>query len=121
MSFDYVKARATAEKLIAKFGQESTVIKKGVTGGVDAFGDPIADTADTVINGTITPLLQYSASEIDGESIQRGDGYVMFHCDTKPEINMQVTLNGKTLRIIDVMTLDSVDDINIYAVLQLRK
>lgn len=121
MSFDYVKARATAEKLTSKFGQESIVIKKGVSGGFDAFGDVVADTADTEISGIITPLRQYRASEIDGESIQRGDGYCFFHCETKPEINMQTTVNGKTLRIMDVMTLDSVDDVNVYVKLQLRK
>lgn len=118
--FDYNEARETALELIEFFGQPGTVVKKGTTGGQDAWGDPKPDEPDVTINGIITPLLQYKTKEIDDTNIKRGDSFVFFHSDTSPEINMQTTINGKTFRIVDTIVLNSVDDINIFRKLQLR-
>ena len=120
MAHDYAGDRQLAEDLITEYGAASAVIKKGTTGGTDAWGDPKPDEPDIVINGTITPWLDAKTREIDGENILRGDGFVYFHSDTAPEINMQTTINGKTFRIVDTKVLDSVDDINVYRRLQLR-
>jgi hypothetical protein len=120
MEFDYVQARATAEKIISKFGVAGSVIKKGVAGGSDEWGDPIADIPDTVISGIITPVLSFKSSEIDGENIKQGDGYVFFHSETEPEIDMQTTVNSKTWRIIGIPKLDSASGINVYRKLHLR-
>ena len=106
--------------MISNYGQPSQVIKKGATGGTDAWGDPKPDEPDTVIDGIITPWLDAKTREIDGENILRGDGFVYFHSDVAPEINMQTTINGKTFRIVDTKALNSVDDINVYRRLQLR-
>lgn len=121
MSFDYNRARALALKVITKYGKAGTVIEKGTTGGFDDSGNSTPDTPDTIINGTITPLVQYKTKEIDGKSILTGDSWVFFHSDIEPRINMQVTLNSKTFRIIETFPLSSVDDINIFRKLQLRK
>lgn len=120
MSFNYAGARATAENLIKKFGQAGTIIVKGVSGGYDENGDVAADTPDTTISGTITPLLQYSNKEVDGDSILKGDAYVFFHSDTAPQVNNQVVLNGKDFRIVDIISLTSVDGINVFRKIQLR-
>lgn len=120
MANDYNADRAVAEELIKEYGQPSTVIKKGVSGGKDAWGDPIADTPDTVINGIITPWLAAKDSEVNNTSVLMGDGFVFFHSDTAPGIGMQTTLNGQTYRIQDIKKLDSVDGINVYRKLQLR-
>lgn len=121
MPFDYQKARETALKIIAKYGAPGSVVKKGTTGGFDSKGDSKADVPDSTIYGTVTPLVQYKTSEIDGSKIQVGDAWVFFHSNTPPAIEMQTTINGKTFRIIDIVKLSSVDDINIYQKLQLRK
>ena len=121
MAFNYSKVRDTAKRIITNFGGAGQVIKKGIpSGGFDDNGDSIAATADVTISGIITPLLRFKKSEIDGSAIQTDDTFVFFHSDTAPEIDMQITLNSKTFRIIDIVTLSSVDDINVFRRLQLR-
>ena len=136
MSFDYNDARETALELITEFGQHSKVVKKGATGGTDAFGNPLEDVHDQEVGGIVTPLLQYNSREVNGESIRTGDCYVFFHSDSdiddwfkylfapianNPELNLQITINGVTFRIVEIYSLDSVDDINVFRKLQLRR
>lgn len=121
MAFDYVDARQAAEEIINDFGKPGQVIKKGVpSGGFDNNGNPIPPTPDVIIDGIVTPKLDFKKSEIDGTAIQRGDSFAFFHSDTKPEIDMQITLNSTTFRIISIKDLTSVDDINVFIRLQLR-
>jgi hypothetical protein len=120
MAFNYSKARATAKKVITKYGAASQFISKGITGGFDENGDVIANTADTIISGIITPLIQYKVSEIDGQSIINGDAWAFFHSDNEIVIGMQTTVNGKSFRVVDVNKLASPTDIVIYYKVQLR-
>ena len=119
--FDYNKARQTAERLINKFGAECSAVQEAVGGGTDAFGDPLPGTDAVTIDGIITPKLNYRVSEVDGSVVQHGDCYVYFHSNTAPSIDMTVTLNGETFRIVDIVDLTSVDGINVYRKLQLRR
>lgn len=121
MPFDYADARETAENIIKNFGQAGTFTLIGNTGGFDENGDIVVPTADVIITGTITPLLRYKKYEVDGDSIQKGDNFVFFHSTTAPLINMQTTLNSESFRVVKAETLTSVDDINVYRKIQLRK
>ncbi len=120
MAFDYTTARAVASAIIADFGSPGVVTKKGTKGGFDSEGNVTADIADTTINGTVTPLLKAKAHEIDGSNVITGDGFVFFDSVTAPEINMQITLNGKAYRIVAVSGLTSVGSVNVFRKLQLR-
>ena len=120
MSFDYNKARATAKKLIEKFGQTGEVVKIN-NSPFDSSGNPTSGEPTFVANGIVTPLLKYKQAEIDGESVLSTDSFVFFHSSTTPEVGMMITINSQQFRVIDLKTLDSVDDINIYRKLQLRK
>ena len=120
-TIDYTAKRATAERLIKKFGDSADFILKGSTGGYDAYGNVTDDTDDIIISGTITPLLSYSTAEIDGEAILASDSYAYFYSDTAPEIGYTVTINGDEFRVISIKELTSVDGINIYRRIQLRK
>lgn len=120
MTYNYTRARKIALRQITKYGGAGQVILQGVTGGYDNSGNVIANTPDTIINGTITPLVDYKTSEIDGESIKKGDAWVYFHSDSDITVNMQTTLNGTTFRILAVKTLSSVGGIEIFTKLQLR-
>lgn len=120
--FDYSKAREVAAKLIDKFGAPSTFVVAGQNaGGYDDFGNVIAPSSDTVINGTITPLLSYKQAEINGETIQQGDGYVFFHSDTAPPIDSKTTINGLVYRAVWVEQLSSVGGVNVLRKVQLRR
>ncbi len=120
-TFDYSKALLVAKGLIVKFGSSGSFILSGNTGGYDDSGNVIAATDDNVIEGTITPLLQYKTSEIDGQNILMGDSYVFFDSDTPPEIGYHTTINGDILRAVDVTSLTSVDGVRVYTKIQLRK
>ena len=121
MSFNYTKARSTAKKIIKKYGNDGTVVTKGTTGGFDSSGDPKADVPDSTIYGIITPVVKFKTAEIDGETIKKGDGWVFFHSNTEVVPDMQTTINGETFRVKGVGVLSSVDDIEIYQRLHLRK
>lgn len=120
--FDYTKARLTATNLITKFGEPSTITKPGVTGGYDAFGNPIANTPPVNVNGTVTPLLSYKIDEVDGETIQRQDSYVFFDTDGTPEIGMNITINGQKYAVVDIpLRIQSVGGVTVLNKLQLRR
>lgn len=121
MTFDYAQARALALRVITKYGGPGSVVRKGISGGFDDNGVVAADTPDFTIDGTITPLIQYKTNEIDNSSILQGDAWVFFDSTTEPEVGMHVTLNSRTFRIVKVFPLSSVDDVNIFRKLQLRK
>ena len=122
MAFDYAEARETAESIIREFGQAGQCIKKGTTGGVDFDGNVTPDTPDIIIDGIASPILPLQVSfETVGSNIQAGDAFFFFHSDTAPEIGFQHTQNGRTLRIVSLLSeITSNDGINTYRKFQLR-
>lgn len=122
MAYDYAAARKLALKVITKFGAPGSVVQKGVSGGgFDNNGDPTPDSPDVTILGTVTPLVRFKTKEINETTIKTGDSYVFFASDVSPEIDMQITINFDTFRIVGLIELSSVDDVNIFRRLQLRK
>jgi hypothetical protein len=121
MVFDYDNARSIADTTISKYGGAVQLVTKGSTSGFDSNGDATPDTPDTFIDGISTPFVKFLLKEIDGESIQDGDSWVYFQSDDEPLINMQLTINSKTLRVIAVEVIGSTEGVNIYFKLQLRK
>lgn len=120
--FNYVKMRALAQKLIDKFGGDAQFIKDGQSGGFDPdTGSQTPDTPPIVIDGISTPLLSYKSSEIDGTVIKIGDGYIFFHSDIEPEIDMKITLNGDVFRAINLTKLTSVQGVKVICKVQLRR
>jgi len=118
--FDYVNAHAVAVKLITKFGQAGELVIKGnASGWLD--GKPVAAEPDTLIDCIVTPLLRYKQHEIDGEHVLSTDSYVFVEVATEPEIGMMITINSYTYRVVNLVTMTSVDDIRVYQRLQLRK
>ena len=117
--FDYIKAQATAKKLVEKFGESGAFIRT-VQGAIDpATGEQGASTEST-INGTVTPVLRFSNDEVNGESVQRDDGFVFFDGD-ELAINDKTTINGETWRCVDVSKIKSVSGVLVYQKVQLRR
>ena len=121
--FDYVAARAVAEKLIKQFGQNGDFTVKGSGGGgYDDFGNVIPAQPDTFIPAVITPILSYKKHEIDNETILASDGYIFAYTDVDSvPVDSRITINSDTYRVIDNVNLTSVDDIVVYTKYQLRK
>ncbi|MFP5078307.1 hypothetical protein ACLE20_13445 [Rhizobium sp. YIM 134829] len=94
----YARLQATAERLIAKFGQSGTLTRSAKPDAVEG-GEPVG-TPYTV---TLVPMT-YEAREIDGTLIKVGDvklylSAVGLPIDPKP--GDLVTANGKTFRIVN--------------------
>lgn len=121
MQFDFNKASATANKIIAKYGTAGTVTREGSTGGFDAGGNPKPDQPDVNISGTITPIIKYKNQEVDGTEIIKGDGWCLFDSEDEPETGMTTTVNGVLWRVVNVETLESPTGIVIRRLLHLRK
>ena len=119
-SYDYEAAKIIAAESINKYGGAVNLITKGVAGGYDSSGNVTADTPDAILSGISTPPVMYSTKEIDGTSIITGDSFVCFQSDSAPSIGMQITITGKTLRVINVTSVASISNIVLYYKLQLR-
>ena len=117
--FDYIKAQTTAKKLVEKFGESVTFIRT-VQGAIDpATGEQGANTTVS-IGGTVTPVLRFSNDEINGESVQRDDGFVFFD-GGELAINDKIAINGETWRCVDVSKIKSVSGVLVYQKVQLRR
>lgn len=121
MSFDYDNARAIATRVINKYGGAGQLIVAGNSSGYDRFGNSTPATPDSFLDAILTPPALYLSSEIDNSTIIKGDSWTYIQCDTEPKIGMQVTLNSNDFVVIDVTEVSSIDAINIYYKLQLRK
>lgn len=119
--FDYNEAALDAAEQIEFWGQAGQAVKQGNASGWDSSGNVIPAQPDVTIDGTVTPLLKYKQSEIDGNHILTTDSFVLFDSSTAPEIDMMITINGDTFRIKSLKVLSSVDGINVLRKLQLRK
>lgn len=120
--FDYAKARATAEKLIDKFGGAGSVYELGST-TEDMIGNVITTPGKT-IDGLIAPLIPYKTStqmtSYEKDNVIAGDKYTFFHSSEKVAVGMLVDAEGYTWRIESTNTLDSTDGINVFQKIMLR-
>lgn len=95
--FDYSRARATAERLIAKFGQAG-VVKRITTPDPVYGGDPV----ETAYPATLVPMA-YAARYVDGTVILSGDMQIYISAAglvIEPTVGDVVTANGKDYAIV---------------------
>lgn len=106
ITFDYSRPLATANRLIAKYGQNGFVRRPGAKIGGTAsnpiFGPPTNDPARFVITG-------YSTEDIDGTRILAKDKKALVAPGTLPSDpstpDLLVEADGSTWKIVDVDTL----------------
>ena len=118
--FDYVDAKNTAKTLIDEFGASGSFTSPEANGGIDPATGDISAATPVVKTGVVTPVLNYKASEIDGTSVLNGDGYAFFY-GTAPSIGDVHVQNGETWRVVSVSGLMSVEGVEVYIQVQLRK
>lgn len=94
----YARLQATAQRLIAKFGQQGTVTRE-TPPDPNEGGDPV----ETAHPAKLVPM-QYKANEIDGSVIEAGDVQIYVSSVGLPIIpgpGDYATVNGKTYRVIN--------------------
>lgn len=114
---NYTKLAATALKLIKANGRAVTFYTPSTTGGYDVNGDPIAGTARVEKLGHGVKL-NYKMQEYNA-SILKGDCYLLYSGE-KPNIQMQIDLDGDTWQAVNVDPLEPDGTTLLYTV-QLRR
>ena len=98
MSFDYSKSVATAQRLIARFGQTATLTQTVNTG--TAYNPTQTDTNHTIKAVTI----DWSNNEIDGTLIKATDRKIIISTDgltVTPAIGDKITVGSDVLRLVE--------------------
>lgn len=101
-SFDYAHIRATAARLIAKFGQAGA-IRRTTTSG--SSYDPETVTTDHACQ---LAVMQYTDDKIDGTLIMRGDKLVYLSTaglSIEPSTADKVVIGGEEHAIVNVKPL----------------
>lgn len=103
--FNYDRAKATAERLIARFGQAMTLTVPGATTGPAWDSTPGAPVTHTCTGC----VLDYSVYERNDALIQAGDRKVLLSTDglsVVPDPAHWITVGGQDMAIIKVAPLN---------------
>lgn len=116
MQFDYSRPRATADRLIAKFGQVGA-IRRTVTTGGDPW-NPGSGTTETTNYPATLVMLDYEAREVDGSLIRATDKKVLVSADVsvEPAESDQLVVGGTALEIVSVKPLSPAGTVVLYEV-----
>ena len=104
MSFDYARMKATADRLIAKFGQ-AAVLRRPTWTGTEQ--NPVAGTPTDY---PVTVVVEvYAFSQIDGERVRRDDKKVLVSKGSlavEPAVSDKIVIGGVEHAIVRVMPTD---------------
>jgi hypothetical protein len=95
----YARMQATAQRLIAKYGQAGTVTRLTPPDPVNG-GDPVA----TPYTATLVPMA-YDARNIDGTVIKTGDVQIYISAvglAITPQVDDIATVGGKGYQIVNI-------------------
>lgn len=101
MSFDYAKSKATADRLLTRFGQAATLRRPGTASG-PAYNPTIGSPSNVSVTVVV---LDYANREIDGARILAGDKKVMLAraaLTTDPTTADQLVIGGVAHAIVAV-------------------
>ena len=115
--FNYPRTRATAERLIARFGQSATIIRVGMpsSGGAPEPEDepwnnpdpaPVGgeETVDREDPCTLVET-EYSSREVDGSLVRMTDRRLLVSTrglEEPPALSDRVRIGGRTLEVVTV-------------------
>lgn len=118
MTFDYARARATADRLLANFGATGAIRRE--TPGSGPSYDP---GEPTITDHPVTlALTAYNARQIDGTRIQAQDRKALVSASasvTPTTSDLLIAADGAILKIVDVKTISPAGTTVIYE-LQVR-
>lgn len=116
-SFDYTRTRATAERLISRFGQTGAL--RRTTSSTDPF-NPTQTTTDYTCTCVV---LDYSKRDIDGTLIKQTDQMVYLSTSgltITPETTDRLVVGGAVLTVVNVNPLSPAGTVVFYE-LQVRR
>jgi hypothetical protein len=114
VSFDYGRSKATADRLIGRFGQAAALKRPNSSGPAYApvEGTPTSYAVTVVVN-------DYRNAEIDGTRVQSGDKKVMMAKGSlaiEPTTSDTLVIGGKEHAIVEVRPLNPGGTVILYEV-----
>jgi hypothetical protein len=116
-AFDYTRTRATAERLIARFGQTGAL--RRTVGDADPF-NPVQTTTDYSCTFAV---LDYAKKDVDGTLIKQTDQMVYLSTSglsVTPETTDRLVVGGAVLTVVNVKPLSPAGTV-VYYELQVRR
>jgi hypothetical protein len=110
VSFDYSRLKATADRLIARFGKTAQIVTT-TTSGPDY--DPTVTEATT--DATVVEL-DYSLTNRNETLVQQGDKLFLVEADAAPDMEAKIRLDGVDYAMIDVQPLSPGATVLLYEV-----
>lgn len=101
-AFDYTRARATADRLLTRFGQSATLRQTSTTGG-DPW-DPGSGTTTTTDTTVTVAIIDWTNNQIDGTLILAQDRHVYLSAEglgVTPALTDQLIVGGVTYTLVE--------------------
>lgn len=114
--FDYSRSRASAQRLIDRFGSSLTFTREAY-GDYDPVTGSTGSTSSTFTTNVV--WLEYNKDEVDETTIFRGDAKLV--CDGQVEPDDTVVYQSETWRIIDTSPLNPTGSDRVLTIAQARK
>jgi len=117
------KFRALAKKLIAKFGPSQAASYTHITaaGAMDDDTNTVTGATEDVQLIATTPLLAIKKLDLNNKTLVVTDSVIYISgpdwdavYGSEPKINDQVSLNGEDFRVVEIMPLNSGDQMAAY-------
>lgn len=114
----YSNLQSTATKLLKKYGQVVTLTRETVSSYDPVLGVPTSSTAEYT---GYAAMFDYQLSEIDGQTIQRGDARLLLQViSVEPKNGDTVAVNGVQYTVINA-TITAPGGVTVVYELQLRR
>jgi len=114
-TFNYARAKATAERLIKKFGQSATLRQSTQVDGSSDYDPEYEDTDHTCI----LAVLDYDIHKVDGTLIQSTDKQVYLSTEglsVAPGEEDSLVINGDVFSIVQLKPLSPAGTVVFYEV-----
>lgn len=117
MAFNYTSSKATAERLIAQFGQAATLRRVTVSGG-SAF-DPASGTPTTTNHAVTLVELEFTRAEVANGLVERGDKKLLLSTaglTVTPDLSDKIVMGSTVYAIHDIRPLNPGGTVLMYEI-----
>lgn len=98
----YERAKATADRLLTKFGRTISIVKQTGTPGAVIWEPGAVDSTTTDVVGITT---NFKENQVDGELIRATDTLVLLPADVAVDEDDKLIVDGRTYDVVNPMLI----------------